>query len=135
ERVSRDAWDASGHNPVRLLQIIPRQDWERLARDTAFLDHLRRVYERYREYLQRPPKLTVEGANEREVIAYFSLEFALTHSLGVYSGGLGVLAGDHLKSASDLGLPLVGVGIMYRQGYFQQVLGPDGWQQEEYQEI
>ena len=80
--------------------------------------------------------MTVPGtSNERRVIAYFSLEFALTESLPNYSGGLGVLAGDHLKSASDLGLPLVGVGLIYHEGYFQQALAPDGWQQEEYHPI
>ncbi|MCK9520142.1 MAG: alpha-glucan family phosphorylase, partial [Dehalococcoidia bacterium] len=113
----------------------PHHEWERLAGDEGFLEHLRRVYEAFQGYLQRPPKVTIEGVDEEQVVAYFSLEFALTESLPVYSGGLGVLAGDHLKSASDLGIPFVGVGLLYRQGYFHQSLGQDGWQQEEYRDI
>jgi len=135
QRLDRDRWEATGHNPVRLLQITPREELERLADDHGFLLHLQRVDEAFWMYMARPPRLSVPGTSDQEVIAYFSLEFALTESLPNYSGGLGVLAGDHLKSASDLGLPLVGVGLLYQEGYFQQVLGPDGWQREEYRDI
>ena len=135
ERFGRERWERSGHNPIRLLQMTSRAQLEELAGDAGFLAHLARVREAFEGYLGRPPQLEVEGTSGREVVAYFSLEFALTESLPVYSGGLGVLAGDHLKSASDLGLPLVGVGLLYRRGYFRQVLGPDGWQREEYDEI
>ncbi len=135
QRMDRDRWEAAGHNPVRLLQIVPGDELERLADDHGFLLHLQRVDEAFWMYMARPPRVTVPGTDDCEVIAYFSLEFALTESLPNYSGGLGVLAGDHLKSASDLGLPLVGVGLLYQQGYFQQALGPDGWQREEYNSI
>lgn len=135
ERIDRDLWRESGHNPIRLLQSVPQEEFERLATDDGMLTHLDRVMDAFRHYLARPAAVTVPGTNEREVIAYFSLEFALTESLPSYSGGLGVLAGDHLKSASDLGLPLVGVGLLYRDGYFHQVLAPDGWQNEEYHHI
>jgi glycogen phosphorylase len=128
-------WEETGHNPVRLLQTLPSSELERLAGDDDFLGRLETVRDAFETYMSRPPQITVEGTNGEEVIAYFSLEFALTESLPNYSGGLGVLAGDHLKSASDLGLPLVGVGLLYQQGYFKQVLGPDGWQREEYQDI
>lgn len=135
ERMDRQLWRATNHNPTRLLQLMPRAELERLAEDDGFLMHLQRVQNALEAYLARPPRVTVPGTDLREVIAYFSLEFALTESLPNYSGGLGVLAGDHLKSASDLGLPLVGVGLLYHQGYFSQALGPDGWQQEEYHDI
>lgn len=135
ERIDRDAWQATGHNPVRLLQRVPALQWEALADDDGFRQHLERVVDAFDAYMSRPALVQVPGTSEREVIAYFSLEFALAESLPNYSGGLGVLAGDHLKSASDLGIPLVGVGLLYHEGYFRQQLGPDGWQHEEYSAI
>ncbi len=132
ERMGRDRWEATGHNPVRMLQSATPPELAALANDDGFLLHLNRVANAFDAYMARPPRVTIPGSGERAVVAYFSLEFALTESLPNYSGGLGVLAGDHLKSASDLGLPLVGVGLLYREGYFQQALGPDGWQREEY---
>ena len=135
ERMDRQLWRATGHNPTRTLQLMPRAELERLAHDDGFLMHLERVHSAVQAYLSRSARIEVPGASATDVIAYFSLEFALTESLPNYSGGLGVLAGDHLKSASDLGLPLMGVGLLYRQGYFSQVLGPDGWQHEEYHDI
>lgn len=135
QRMDRERWETSAHNPVRLLQTIPPEALAELEGDQGFLTELRRVSHAFDEYMQSAPRLAVQGTSETEVIAYFSLEFALTESLPNYSGGLGVLAGDHLKSASDLGIPLVGVGLLYQQGYFRQVLGPDGWQREEYHEI
>ena len=132
ERVDRATWERTGHNPVALLQLTPQSRLDELARDEGFRTHLERVGNALQSYLERPPLVTVDGTSERNVIAYFSLEFALTESFPNYSGGLGVLAGDHLKSASDLGLPLVGVGLFYHEGYFRQQLSPDGWQLEEY---
>jgi starch phosphorylase len=132
-RIDAAAWHQGGHNPVRLLQVVQESRLNELANDSGFLLQLSQTHEAFESYLQRPPRLSVPGIDPRsDVVAYFSLEFALTESLPSYSGGLGVLAGDHLKSASDLGLPLVGVGLLYSEGYFQQVLGPDGWQHEEY---
>ncbi|MCC7089078.1 MAG: alpha-glucan family phosphorylase [Dehalococcoidia bacterium] len=135
ERIDRDAWQETGHNPVRLLQGVSVQQWEVLADDDGFRRHLERVVDAFDAYMARPALVQVPGTSEREVIAYFSLEFALAESLPNYSGGLGVLAGDHLKSASDLGIPLVGVGLLYHEGYFRQQLGPDGWQHEDYSVI
>jgi glycogen phosphorylase len=132
ERIDEANWEASAHNPLRVLQLATPAALEHLAADDGFKLHLARVNDAMRGYLARRERMTVPETSSRDVIAYFSLEFALTESLPNYSGGLGVLAGDHLKSASDLGLPLVGVGLLYSEGYFQQVLGPDGWQQEEY---
>ncbi|MGE5595582.1 MAG: alpha-glucan family phosphorylase [Hyphomicrobiales bacterium] len=135
ERLGGPLWESSGHNPVRVLQLVPPAELARFAADEAFVAHLNHVARGFEAYMQRPPQLRIPHTSERDVVAYFSFEFALTESLQVYSGGLGVLAGDHLKSASDLGIPLVGVSMLYRQGYFQQVLAPDGWQTEEYQDI
>jgi len=135
ERIDRGLWEETHHNPVAVLQRAAPETFAGLAGDEGFLAHLGRVSGAFSAYLARDPLLALEGASESEPVAYFSLEFAFTESLPNYSGGLGVLAGDHLKSASDLGLPLVGVGLLYHEGYFHQHLGPDGWQREDYQEI
>ena len=135
ERIDREVWAKTGHNPVRLLQLVPVATMNALASDHGFLLHLERVAASFEGYMARPPRADLSGLSSSDTIAYFSLEFALTESLPNYSGGLGVLAGDHLKSASDLGLPFVAVGLLYHQGYFQQALDPDGWQQEEYHAI
>ncbi|MGH2632134.1 MAG: alpha-glucan family phosphorylase, partial [Tepidiformaceae bacterium] len=135
QRIDPTAWENSNHNPVRLLQDVSPGHLADLSTDPGFVQHFGRVREALESYLSRPPGVTVPGTSKRDVIAYFSLEFALTESFPNYSGGLGVLAGDHLKSASDLGLPLVGIGLLYYEGYFHQALGPDGWQEEEYRPI
>ncbi len=134
-RIDPALWETSHHNPVLLLQRARQDRWDELAADEGFVAHLDRVSGAFEAYLAREPLLNVDGASEQEPVAYFSLEFALTESLPNYSGGLGVLAGDHLKSASDLGIPLVGVGLFYHLGYFHQRLGPDGWQQEDYRQV
>ena len=133
-RVSPELWDASGHNPVRMLGQISQERLEQLAHDEAFLANLERVWARFDRYMTWPNtwyrKLVPNPPRPR--IAYFSMEYGITEALPFYSGGLGVLAGDHLKSASDLGVDLVGVGLLYQQGYFRQHLNPDGWQEEYY---
>src|SRR5262249_26017279 len=113
-----------------------------LLHDDGFLAHMDRVEAAFDAYMAAPawfqeafvPHRNGAGSPEDVRIAYFSAEFGLSESVPVYSGGLGVLSGDHLKSARDLGLPLVGVGLMYREGYFRQYLTVDGWQQERYPE-
>ncbi|HEX6515328.1 MAG TPA: alpha-glucan family phosphorylase [Nocardioidaceae bacterium] len=125
-------WEATGHDPVRLLGSVSADRLNRLAADDGFLQRLHAAAEDLDAYLtgerwyQR-----VEGTVPRSV-AYFSPEFGITAVLPQYSGGLGILAGDHLKTASDLGVPLVGVGLLYRHGYFSQTLSRDGWQEEQY---
>ena len=134
ERIDAARWESLGHNPVRMVQSLTPADCDRLAKDDDFLAALGYAASLQESYLaaeHNPPA----GLEPGQVIAYFSLEFAITESLPIYSGGLGVLAGDHLKSASDLSLPLIAVGLYYREGYFQQVLAPDGWQQEEYSTV
>jgi len=132
-RLDRDLWEKSNHNPVLMLGTISQERLEGLAADDSFVEHLQRVWDKFKRYLESPRRYTGEEYKDWS-IAYFSAEFGITECLGIYAGGLGVLAGDHVKSASDLGLPLFGVGILYREGYFRQYLNPDGWQQEIYPE-
>ncbi|HPF69676.1 MAG TPA: alpha-glucan family phosphorylase [Candidatus Krumholzibacteria bacterium] len=132
-RVDPDAWDRHDGNPVAVLGALGADRVRELERDKAFLAHLERVRGDLERYLTMPSWFEGENENIGHVrIAYFSLEFGLHESLPLYSGGLGILAGDHLKSASDLGLPLVGVGLAYQYGYFRQYLNHDGWQMEKY---
>jgi starch phosphorylase len=134
-RLDRDLWEASGHNPVFVLGAIDQNRLEAAARDDAFLAHLNRVESDLESYLAAQSswyqKVCCPGP-DKPLIAYFSAEFGLTECLSIFAGGLGILAGDHLKSASDLGVPLVGVGLLYQQGYFRQYLNQAGWQQEDY---
>ncbi len=132
-RMDRDLWEQVYHNPVAMLGVISPEQLEQLAADDGFLAHMERVYIQFADYMS---SATWFGSAHPEAadlaIAYFSLEFGLSESVPVYSGGLGVLAGDHTKSASDLGVPLLGVGLLYREGYFRQYLNAEGWQQEYY---
>ncbi len=135
QRLDMNLWRDTEHNPVKMLGMISQERLEAVARDEGFLAHLDRVRKRMDAYLNGPRWYdSVDEAEKPGLIAYFSAEFGLHECLPIYSGGLGVLAGDHLKSASDLGLPLIGVGLLYRQGYFAQYLNNDGWQQEAYPE-
>jgi starch phosphorylase len=134
-RMDPDLWDSCAHNPVALLGQIRQERLDELAEDPGFLAQLERANQQLHSYLQEDTwyrKHRLPQAVEGECYAYFSAEFGLADCLPIYSGGLGVLAGDHLKAASDLGLPLVGVGLLYQKGYFRQYLNPDGWQQERY---
>jgi starch phosphorylase len=132
-RVDTDLWDRFNHNPIAILGSLSAERVNDLLRDTAFQAHLERVRTELDRYLTLQTWYDVEhGDIKDKTIAYFSAEFGLHESLPLYSGGLGLLAGDHFKSASELGLPLVGVGLAYQYGYFRQYLNNDGWQQEEY---
>ncbi|MFP4477533.1 MAG: alpha-glucan family phosphorylase [Desulfatibacillaceae bacterium] len=132
-RVNPGLWEKSGENPIAFSTMVSRGRLEELARDESFLAHQKRVRENFERLVQAPIDRTGSPWGDGTV-AYFSMEFGIHESLPLVAGGLGVLAGDHLKAASDLGTPLVGVGLMYRQGYFRQFLTQDGWQQEEYPE-
>ena len=134
-RLDRDLWEKAGHNPVLILGSISQERLEEAAVDDGFLAHMRRVYQTMIQYMESKDTWYQRNharANPGQVIAYFSAEFGLNECLPVYSGGLGVLAGDHLKSSSDLDLPLIGVSLLYQEGYFRQYLNADGWQQESY---
>jgi glycogen phosphorylase len=129
-------WEATSHNPVQTLIRLSKHRLNEILQDEGFLAHAEKVTRRFRAYIK--PDGSYEYRLDQPVnftTAYFSLEFGLTECLPIYSGGLGVLAGDHLKSSSDLSLPLVGVGLLYREGYFRQKLTPDGWQQEYYPRV
>lgn len=131
-RLDFDAWMKSGHNPVRALGMVDQERYEELANDDSYRSALDTVVEKYRKY--KRTRDTWYRGGRKNTIAYFSMEYGLDVSLPIYSGGLGVLSGDHMKSAGDLGLPLVGVGLLYQLGYFQQYLNADGFQQESYPE-
>ncbi|NJO76882.1 MAG: glycosyltransferase family 1 protein [Leptolyngbyaceae cyanobacterium RM1_406_9] len=161
-RLDRDLWESSRYNPVLMLGTISQERLREVAEDEGFLAQMDRAAQQLEDYLKErtwyrkhrdrkpagsaAPEATPEATKAettfhpssfiphpaKDCYAYFSAEFGLTSCLPIYSGGLGVLAGDHLKSASDLGLPLVGVGLLYQEGYFAQYLNADGWQQERY---
>jgi starch phosphorylase len=142
-RIDEKGFDKAEHSPVRLLATIGQERLDQLKSDDGFMAQMNRVVEALDRYLAASTwfdETFVKKADDAAVVlnryrvAYFSAEFGLHDSVPIYSGGLGLLAGDHLKSASDLGLPLVGVGLMYREGYFRQYLNVDGWQQERYPE-
>ncbi len=136
-RLDQDLWERTGHNPVLMLGTIEQSKLEQASRDDAFLAHLHRVESNLAAYLAADStwfKRIHRESADGSFIAYFSAEFGLTECLSIFAGGLGILAGDHLKSASDLGVPLVGVGLLYQEGYFRQYLNQSGWQQEAYVE-
>lgn len=135
-RLDDDLWEESRHNPVRMLGSVDQAKLEAAAADVGFLAHLDRVTRALEAYVAAQSTWfdrAHSGADARPLVAYFSAEFGITECLSIFAGGLGVLAGDHLKSASDLGVPLVGVGLLYQQGYFRQYLNQAGWQQEVYE--
>ncbi|WP_445396159.1 alpha-glucan family phosphorylase [Streptomyces sp. LE64] len=128
-----DRWEEVGGDPVRLLGTVTAERLTALAADPAFLDRLAACAADLREYTEGDRWYQHRRGGPRPAaVAYFSPEFGITAALPQYSGGLGILAGDHLKAASDLGVPLVGVGLLYRHGYFRQSLSAEGWQQEHY---
>jgi starch phosphorylase len=133
KRIDSDLWTACGHNPVKLLANLSQQRLDELAKNRSFLSELQRAEEKLNSYLDGQTWFEkTYSKSAKPVIAYFCAEFGIHESLPFYSGGLGILAGDHLKSASDLGVPLVGVGLLYQKGYFRQYLDVDGCQQEVY---
>ena len=134
-RLDSVLWETTGHNPILMLGTIDQAKLEAAACDEGFLSHLERVAQDLDAYMGAASTWfqRAHGVSQAPVVAYFSAEFGITECLSIFAGGLGVLAGDHLKSASDLGVPLVGVGILYQQGYFRQYLNEAGWQQEVYE--
>jgi len=130
-RLDAELWRECHHNPVLMLGRVEQSRLDAAARDEGFLTTLRRLASELEEHHSRPTWLSKTAHQPGEwTVAYFCAEFGITECLPIYSGGLGCLAGDHLKSAAELGLPLIAVGLLYRHGYFQQYLNSDGWQQE-----
>jgi starch phosphorylase len=133
QRIDRRLWEECGHNPVLMLGLVSQDRLDELSRDQNFLAQLDRVTQNFDRYLSQPRIQAQEYYPEMPFqVAYISAEFGLTECLPIYSGGMGVLAGDTLKSASDLNVPLVGVGLLYQEGHFSQYLSADGWQMETY---
>ena len=133
-RIDPRLWEESGHNPIVFSTMIRQERLEGLSHDASFLAHMERVKKKFEAQILKPINLSTSIYSEDDIIAYFSMEFGIHESLPFFAGGLGVLSGDHLKAASDLNLPMVAVGMLYRRGYFHQFLDPSGWQQEEYPE-
>ncbi|MDE0085595.1 MAG: alpha-glucan family phosphorylase, partial [Candidatus Poribacteria bacterium] len=132
-----ELWEETYHNPVAMLGKISQKQLQAAAKNEVFLAHLDVIHKKFKSYLSAPSWFETHSNNEALSdikIAYFSMEFGLTECMPLYSGGLGVLAGDHLKSTSYLGLPFVGVGLLYQHGYFRQTLTSDGWQMADYPE-
>jgi starch phosphorylase len=129
-RMDNALWERLNHNPLRFLRSVGRFEINAAAQDPVYLELYDRVFTNFDDYLKTTDTWTgrTYKTRSKQTIAYFSMEFGLHETLPIYSGGLGVLAGDHLKQASDLGLSLVGVGLMYAEGYFTQRISEDGWQ-------
>jgi len=130
--VSPELWEGTGHDPVALLGAVDQERLRELAADEGFVAWAEEQRADLRAYCEQPRWYQSLEGDVPEAVGYFSPEFGIAAALPQYSGGLGILAGDHLKSASDLGVPLVGVGLFYRSGYFRQGISSDGWQQETY---
>jgi starch phosphorylase len=133
-RIDTSLWEEVHHNPVALLARLSHKRLEQLAERVEFVNSLAEVYEKFKAYMEGNGWWS-DRQQHPGYIAYFCAEFGIHESFSSYSGGLGVLAGDHLKSASDMGLPLVGVGLLYQEGYFRQYLTQNGWQNEQYLEV
>jgi starch phosphorylase len=130
-RLDYDVWLQSSQSPVRTLGMVSQERLAEMAKDDSYLSALNEVYRRFLKYKDAE---TWYRGSKRDVVAYFSMEYGMDVSFPIYSGGLGMLSGDHMKTSSDMGLPLVGIGLLYRQGYFRQYLNADGFQQETYPE-
>jgi starch phosphorylase len=131
QRIDSDLWERVYHNPILFLRQVRRERLEEVTHDRYFLDFFDRVLHTFDDYMS-PSKTWFSQTfpkHKNRIIAYFSSEFGLHETLPIYAGGLGVLSGDHLKGASDLGLPMVAVGFLYTQGYFSQKISEDGWQE------
>ncbi len=131
-RIDPVLWEKVGKNPVAFLARISQHRYEELSRDDSFLGHLARVKIRFETMFSEVSRIRELDLGSKETVAYFSMEFGLHESLPFFAGGLGILAGDHLKASSALGLPLTGIGLLFREGYFRQYLDHNGWQQETY---
>jgi glycogen phosphorylase len=130
--VDPSLWEKTQHDPVQVLSLVAKDRLEALSTDNAFMSFLGEIDAELRRYMGVQRWFQNRGRSALQKVAYFSPEFGIAEALPQYSGGLGVLAGDHLKAASSLGVPMVGVGLLYSEGYFRQRLNADGWQEERY---
>lgn len=137
QRIDMDLWEQSNKNPVKFLKHVSQEKLEDAAKDVTFLKEYDKIVEEFEDYMNSKNTWFANNypENKNDLIAYFSAEYGLDQTIPIYSGGLGILSGDHLKSASDLGIPLVAVGLLYKDGYFNQKIDGEGQQQCEYNEI
>lgn len=133
-RLDKDLWESTGHNPSRFLKYISQEKLEKAAKDPAYIQDYKKTLSSYDFYLETVNPIGTEGYlnPEQDLISYSCAEFGVHESLPIYSGGLGILAGDHCKTASDLGLPFIGIGLLYRRGYFGQTIDGEGNQVVQY---
>jgi starch phosphorylase len=134
-RIDPRLWSQCGRNPIAYFSRIHQNRWRELSTDEGFISHLKRVKERYEKEVISSNVEPQSDYEKQEAIVYMSMEYGIHESLPLFAGGLGVLAGDYLKAGSDLGLPIISIGLLYREGYFHQFLDQQGWQQEENPEI
>ena len=132
-----DLWENCGKNPIKFLKYASQEKLEKAANDDEFTKEYDKVVNDFENYMNSKNTWFSKNYpnNENDLIAYFSAEYGLDETVAIYSGGLGVLSGDHLKSASDLGIPLIGIGLLYKSGYFYQKIDGYGQQEEEYKDI
>ena len=137
KKIDKDLWETVEKNPVKFLKRVSQERLEKAAEDTSFVKEYEKILKNYQDYMNSKDTWFNKKYpdNKNDLIAYFSAEYGLDETIPIYSGGLGILSGDHLKSASDLGLPLVGVGLFYKNGYFNQKIESYGIQRSEYREI
>ncbi|WP_309570813.1 alpha-glucan family phosphorylase [Deinococcus sp.] len=135
EELDPQAWERFQHNPVRTLLDVPQARLDEVAADPAYVARYTQVMADFDAYMTNKDTWASKNVPDMKPVAYFSMEYAYHESLPIYSGGLGVLAGDHCKSASDLGIPFTAVGMLFHQGYFTQLFDKDGWQNETYEEL
>ncbi len=137
KKMDKDLWETVGKNPVKFLKRVSQERLEKAAKDSSFVKEYEKVLKNYEDYMTSKDTWfnKKHSENKNDLIAYFSAEYGLDETIPIYSGGLGILSGDHLKSASDLGIPLVGVGLLYKNGYFHQKIEGYGIQKSEYNNI
>ena len=137
QKIDMDLWEHCSKNPVKFLKQVSQDRLEKVSKDIAFLKEYDKVAENFENYMNSKNTWFASKypSNKKDLIAYFSAEYGLDQTIPIYSGGLGILSGDHLKSASDLGIPLVGVGLLYKNGYFNQKINGYGQQETEYNNI
>ena len=137
KKIDRDLWETVEKNPVKFLKRVSQERLEMSAKDSSFVKEYEKVLKNYEDYMSSKDTWFSKKypENKKNLIAYFSAEYGLDETIPIYSGGLGILSGDHLKSASDLGIPLVGVGLLYKNGYFHQKIEGYGIQKSEYKNI
>ena len=137
KKIDQDLWELVGKNPVKFLKRVSQERLEKAAENDKFVKEYNKVVKNFDDYMTSKDTWfnKTYPDNKKDLIGYFSAEYGLDETIPIYSGGLGILSGDHLKSASDLGIPLIGIGLLYKNGYFHQKIEANGSQKSEYYDI